>query len=166
MQERLALLRAMQAEMERSEKSYQSNTPQRYLPERTCRITSYEGQLGTDEANEQMKKLIIKIYTHGLKLGNANGLPLLKEHGNWKQYLFVDVDKAPDNTVAQSQYIHIPAGEYLCKRVEQSNINQVWDWCLSHLSEEQIELVIETELFVGNYAFSKPALEQRCLLCQ
>ena len=126
MQERLALLSAMQAEMERSEKSYQSNTPQRYhLPERTCRITSYEGQLGTDEANEQMKKLIIEIYTHGMKLGNANGLLLLKEHGNWKQYLFVDVDKAPDSTVAQPQYIHIPAGEYLCKRVEQSNINQV-----------------------------------------
>lgn len=165
MQERLALLKTMQAEMERSEKSYQNNTPELYfLPERTCKISSYGGQLGTDESNEQMKKMIIEIYTHKMKVGNANGLLLLKENNNWKQYLFVDVDTASAKNISQPQYIHIPAGQYLCKRVEQSDINQVWNWCQPHLSAEQIKLVIETELFVGNYTFSKPALEQRCLL--
>lgn len=165
MQKRLALLKAMQAEMERSEKSYRSNAPELYfLPERICRITPYEGQLGNDESNERMKELIIEIYTHGMKLGNANGLLLLKENRNWKQYLFVDVDAASAQTVSEPEYIHIPAGQYLCKRVDRSDIRQVWGWCQPHLSEEQVELVIETELFVGNYAFSKPVLEQRCLL--
>lgn len=165
MQERLTLLKTMQAEIERSEKSYQSDTPERYfLPERTCRIVPYENRLGCDESNELMKKLIIEIYKHELKLGNANGLLLLKRKNEWKQYLFVDVDVRTAQNIEQSEILHIPAGQYLCKKVEHSNIHQVWDWCLPHVSEEQIELVIETELFVGNYAFSTPVLEQRCLL--
>jgi len=81
MQERLVLLKAMQTEIERSEDSYRSNVPRQYfLPQRTCRIVPYEGQLGCDEANELMKKLIMEIYEHNLKLGNANGLLLLKEN--------------------------------------------------------------------------------------
>ncbi len=60
--------------------------------------------------------------------------------------------------------LHIPAGQYLCKKVDQSSIGRVWDWCLPYVSEKEIELIIETELFVGNYSFSKPALEQRCFL--
>lgn len=165
MQERLTLLKTMQAEIERSENSYRSNAPELYfLPERTCKITPCEGQLGDDASNELMKKLIIDIYTHGMKLGNASGMLLLKKNGAWKQYLFVDVDKASTENVNHPELIHISAGQYLCKKVEQSKIHQVWDWCLPHLSAEQIELVIETELFVGNYTFSKPVLEQRCLL--
>lgn len=165
MQERLALLKAMQAEIERSENSYRNNEPGLYfLPERSCRIAPYEGQLGNDASNELMKNLITDIYTHNMKLGNASGMLLLKRNGTWKQYLFVDVDKTSAENVNHPELIHIPAGQYLCKMVEQSDIHQAWDWCQPHLSAEQIELIMETELFVGNYTFSKPVLEQRCLL--
>lgn len=164
-QERLALLKAMQTEMERSEISYQNETPAKFsLPERACWLTPYEGPLGSDEANELMKKLIMEIYRHDLKLGNANGLLLLKRGGEWKQFLFVDVDTADTKALEQPEILHIPVGRYLCKKVEQSGIRQVWDWCLPYLSEEQVQLVMETELFLGNYAFERPALEQRCLL--
>ena len=167
MKERLTLLKAMQAEMERSETSYRNKAPTKLsLPERTCWLTPYEGMLSSDESNELMKKLIMEIYRHDLKLGNANGLLLLKRGGEWKQFLFVDVDTAGTKALEQPEILHIPAGGYLCKTVEQSSIRRVWDWCLSELAEEQIELVIETELFVGNYAFSKPTLEQRCHLKQ
>lgn len=165
MENRLALLKAMQTEMERSEISYQNNQPEKYfLPERTCRLAPYEGTLGCDEADELMKKLILEIYKQGLKLGNANGLLLMKKSGEWRQYIFVDVAACTDETIDSPKILHIPAGQYLCKKVEQSGIHQVWDWCLPHAAEHKIELIIETELFVGNYAFSKPALEQRCLL--
>lgn len=165
MQERLLRLKAMQKEIERSEISYESNTPAKYfLPERTCWITPYEGKLGCDEANERMKKLIIEIYNHKLKLGNIHGLLLLKNSSKWVQYLFVDVDTAAAENARDPEILHISAGQYLCKKVEQSGMQQVWDWCLPYGREGEIELVIETELFVGNYAFSKPALEQRCLL--
>lgn len=165
LQDRLALLKTMQIEIERSEQSYQSPTPERYfLPERACRIAPYEGKLGCDESNELMKQLIMEIYNHDFKLGNACGLLLLRHADNWKQYLFVDIDVKTFTATDSPEILHIPAGWYLCKKIESSGIHNVWDWCLQHLTENQIKLIIETELFVGNYTFSKPVLEQRCLL--
>lgn len=165
MQERLALLKTMQKEIERSEQSYQSHAPEMYfLPERVCWITPYESRLGCDESDELMKKLIMEIYNHNFRLGNAGGLLLLRQEYNWKQYLFVDIDIKSFTAAAPPEILYIPAGWYLCKKVESSNIHNVWNWCLHHIAEKKIELVIETELFVGNYTFSKPVLEQRCFL--
>lgn len=165
MQERLNLLKAMQTEIERSEDSYRNNTPVKYrLPERTCWLSPYEGPLNCGKSNELMKKLILTIYKNGLKLGNASGTLLLKKENEWKQYLFVDVDTKTVNTTECPEILHIPAGQYLCKKVEQSGVRQALDWCLPYVPQEQIKLIIETELFVGNYAFSSPVLEQRCLL--
>ncbi len=165
MQERLALLKDMQAEIERSEKNYQSDTPALYrLPERACWISPFEGLLGCNEANELMKRLIMDIFRHGLKLGNANGSLLLKKKNRWTQYLFVDLDITTARTAEQDEILYIPAGRYLCRKVGHSGIHQVWDWCRPYLSEEQIGLVIETELFVGDYSFLEPVLEQRCFL--
>ena len=165
MQQRLARLKMMQAEIERSEESYRNEHPKRYrLPERHCWLVPYEGVLGCEESNEQIKRLILKIHNSGLKLGNSNGLLLRKETEVWTQYLFVDVAGDTTEMNAHPEILHIPASLYLCKKVERSNIRGAWDWCLSCMDETDVELVIETELFVGNYAFSKPALEQRCLL--
>ena len=166
MLERLSFLKDMQAEIERSEKSFRSNMPRRYvLPERACRMIPYDGCLGCEESNELMKKLILEIYQCGANLGNANGLLLRNGKDGWKQYLFVDIDVKAANDTESPEILYIPEGEYLCKTVEHSSIHKVWDWCLPCLKEEeQPELIIETELFMGNYAFSKPVLEQRCLL--
>lgn len=165
MQERLALLKTMQTEIKRSEISYQSKDPAKYvLPERICRIAPYEGPLGCDASNELLKKLIMDVYQHGMKIGNTNGLILLKKDDQWKQFIFVDIHAAPDVPKASSVILRIPAGQYLCKKVNESGIRHVWDWCRPYATAEEIELVIETELFVGNYSFSKPILEQRCLL--
>lgn len=165
LQQRLARLKAMQKEIERSQSSFSNSRPAEYnLPERFCWITPYEGTLGSATTNEQIKKLILKIFDSGLKLGNINGLLLLKENDEWKQHLFVDVSGDIEKIKSNPEILHIPDGWYLCKKVEHSDIRGVWDWCLSCINEDDIELIIESELFMGNYAFSAPALEQRCLL--
>lgn len=165
MQQRLSRLKVMQAEIERSEHSYQKNQPEYYdLPERFCFLAPYNRILGSEETNKLIKKLILRIHNTGFRLGNSNGLLLLNKEGTWTPYLFVDVAGDPDKMTTCPEILHIPAGRYLCKRVDSSNITNVWDWCLSCVPENAIDLVIENELFIGNYAFSKPALEQRCLL--
>lgn len=165
MQQRLTRLEAMQAEIERSEHSYRNKCPEKYLlPERHCWLVPYEGILGCEASNEQIKKIILKIYGSGLKLGNSNGLLLQKENTEWKQYIFVDVAGEPDEMAGHPEILHIPSGQYLCKKVECSSIRHAWNWCLPYAEESEIALIIENELFVGNYAFSKPVLEQRCLL--
>lgn len=165
MQQHLARLKTMQAEIERSERSYRNERPERYwFSERHCWLVPYDGTLGGEDSNEQIKQLILKIHNIGLKLGNSNGLLLRKDNEVWTQYLFVDVAGDPTEMNEHPEILHIPASQYLCKKVECSHIRGVWDWCLSCVDEADVELVIENELFMGNYVFPKPVLEQRCFL--
>ncbi len=97
-------------------------------------------------------------------MGNTGGLVLLPRQGKWQQFLFVDVYRPDDGARKYSQIIHIPQGTYLCKKVERSDIQQAWNWSKSFVKEDNIRLIMETELFMGNYRFSAPVLEQRCLL--
>lgn len=165
MQERLTRLRIMQAEIMRSEISYQSTRPQKYtLPARDCWITPYTGKQACEESMLLIKKLIMEIHRNGLHLGNESGLLLMRQKNQWKQYLFVDVSASENELEKYSQIIHIPKGHYLCQKVGSSDVNYVWNWVPKFVTEKQIQYVIETELFTGNYYFSNPVLELRCLL--
>lgn len=165
MQERLERLKTMQAEIGRAEASFHSEKPQCYvLPSRTCWLTPYNGQLGSDSTNDIIKKLILEIHENSLKLGNIHGLILLRRDNDWEQFLFVDVIISEAERGNYPKTIHIPAGHYLCKKVDESNITKAWNWISPIAAERQVKLIIETELFRGNYSFSNPILEQRCLL--
>lgn len=163
MQERLERLKAMQAEINRAETCFQKGVPDFYdLPARNCWLCPYVGKLLSEKAKEVSKKVILEISHHGLRLGNTYGLLLMRQGNEWTQFLFVDVQ----NTGSEKypQILSIPAGKYLCKTVGQSGIEQAWDWSRPFLEENQIRLILETELFVGNYNFLDPVLEQRCLM--
>lgn len=161
----LSRLEAMRLEIERAEISYQSSQPKKYtLPARDCWIIPYEGKQLCEKANQLTKKIIMDIHHNGLQLGNIGGLLLMRQGDEWKQFLFVDVQASAEEIAKHQDIVHIPKGLYLCKKVEHSDIHQVWDWSLPLVNKEQIQLIIETELFIGNYCFSAPALEQRCLL--
>lgn len=165
LQDHLALLKEMRREIQRAEDSCRSSQPAKYqLPPRDCWITPYGGRQSCEESRQLTKKVILDIYRNGLRLGNTGGLLLLREQGGWKQYLFVDVKSGGKEAGRCPQILHIPQGTYLCKKVAYSDPAQVWTWSAPLVSEDSIQLVIETELFVGNYRFSAPVLEQRCLL--
>ena len=111
-----------------------------------------------------MKKIILEIHGQGMHLGSTGGLLLLRQQGKWRQFPFADVQISEHEIDKYPQIIHIPPGTYLCKKVDHSDIEQVWDWSSPFAAKKDIRLVIETELFMGNYHFSAPLLEQRCLI--
>ncbi len=165
MEESLSRMKTMQAEIQRSEVSYHSSKPREYfLPSRVCWIIPYEGTQRCEEFQQLTKKLILQIHGSGHCLGNSGGTLLKRKNGQWKQYLFVDLCISSHKEEKHDHIIHIPEGNYLCKKVDISGLENVWKWCLPIVQEKQIQYVIETELFVGNYTFSNPVLEQRCLL--
>lgn len=167
LQEHLALLKQMRKEIQRAESSCQSSLPARYcLPARDCWIVPYAGRQSCEESGRLTNKVILDIYHHGMRLGNTGGLLLLRHQGRWQQFLFVDVQKPAGKLYKYPQLVHIPQGVYLCKKVDHSDMGQVWDWSKPFVTEDHIQLVLETELFVGNYRFSAPVLEQRCLLIE
>lgn len=94
----------------------------------------------------------------------GSGLLLKREDGSWKQFLFGIFLDEPAEWVNDSRYFPIPAGEYLCKEVPQSGIEQVWEWSAPYVNAENLDLILETELLVSDYNYVVPPLEQRCLL--
>lgn len=170
MQERLERLKAMKAEINRAEVSLRKVIPDTYdFPERNCWIFPYEGALLCEDARAVSKKVILEVSRCKLRLGNTYGLLLKKQDSKWKQFLFVDIHVSKNEDLTEllksfPQMMHIPAGRYMCKTVNQSGIGQVWDWSQPYLTEDQIQLILETELFVGDYHFLEPVLEQRCFL--
>lgn len=167
LQMRLERLQEMQAEMDRSEDSYARQEPGFYeMPSYNCWVVPYNGIQGCAISQKLIKEIILKIRQKGLQQGYSHGLMLMRQDGQWKQFLFVDVDRHTPKAELDKhpEIVRIPSSRYLCKKVEQSNIGQVWDWCLSYVKEEQVQLVVESELFVGDYYFPDPLLEQRCLM--
>lgn len=163
----LEYLQEWQAETIRAEDSYAQKEPRMYeLPSYNCWIVPYSDTQGSVLFQKLLKEVILKIRSNGLQQGYSHGLMLMRQDGQWKQYLFVDLDRQASKVELDKhpEIVHIPPSRYLCKKVERSSIDQVWDWCLSYMKEEQVQLVVESELLVGDYCFSDPLLEQRCLV--
>lgn len=152
--------------MNRSENLYAGKKPQRCtLPARTIYAAPYSGSNTDEEYQYIASKLLMDIHTKfGLHRGNSNGIILLHEKDSWKRYLFVDV-RVPEKDIASyPNFVHIPSGEYLCHASIDSNIERVWDWVPELISEEQIDCIIETELFTEDYLYQHPFFELRCKL--
>lgn len=163
MQSRLERLKEMQAEISRAETCRRKNAPDTYyLPGRDCWVCPYSGKLLCEDARAISKKVILEIHCNGLRLGNTYGLLLMRQENKWKKFLFVDVQHPESEK--HPQILNIPAGKYLCRTVDQSGIEQALEWSRPFLEEAKIRFVLETELFIGDYNFLKPILEQRCFL--
>lgn len=136
------------------------------MDEMRCLAQPYEGLQHTSAWQQQVKELISRINRREMGQVLHTGLLLKRENGAWKQYLFVSV-RGDDRSLEQyPELIRIPAGVYLRKKVERSGMDQVWDWTAPYTPPENIELVVETELLLGDYHIDRPPLEQRCLIRQ
>lgn len=163
----MARLQFMRDALARAEDCYAQAHPKAYfLPGRNCWAVPYDGVQFCDAAQELLKKIILTVNRHHLKIGYSNGLLLVRYDEAWKQFLFVDIaDGCPAEELKKhKEILRIPEGRYLCRKVEHSDINQAWTWSEPYLQKEQIQLILETELFIGNYCFPAPALEQQCLV--
>lgn len=167
LQSTLSRLQYMQDALARAEDSYAQELPKTYtLPERTCWTVPYHGTQFCDAAQELLRKIILEINRQGLKIGYSNGLILAHYDNEWKQFMFVDIDtdSLTDETEKHKEILHIPESRYLCKKIEHSGTEQAFIWSSPYIEKEQISLIVETELFIGNYYFPQPPLEQQCLL--
>lgn len=96
----------------------------------------------------------------------ASGLLLKYEDGAWKQFLVGVLLGDPSEWIEDSRFCRLPAGEYLCKKVSHSGLEQAWEWSAPYADREEIELILETELIMSDYNYVSPYLAQRCLLKQ
>lgn len=129
-----------------------------------CIAIPFSSKQHSDLWLREMQNLILLINRNELSLGGYTGILQIKESEEWKQYLFVSLDRSSTTPIDGTRYIHIPKGTYLCKKTEESGIEHVWDWSKDYVESDEIELIYEIELLEADYHFFPPALEQRCLL--
>ena len=80
--------------------------------------------------------------------------------------MFTDVKVSPAQAAAYSQILKIPAGNYLCRAVKESNIKRAPEIFSELFAESYEKIVIETELSTEVYCYSDPTFELRCSLPQ
>lgn len=146
---------------------HRSGAPCRVVyPEMNCLMIPYPGKQSGDRFQKYAKLVIQAVpQMNYLKFIGSGLLLRRKDEGeDWEQLLFGILLDDPGPWRKDSRFFTIPAGEYLCREVPHSGIEQVWEWSAPYVDAKDIELALETELFVNAYNYVEPPLEQRCLL--
>lgn len=164
-QNRLAGLEAMQAEISRSELVAQSMEGLR------CRFSAMDVWLthcpnGPADGNDPVhfRRMMRMVEDSGLKIGYYAGLLLLcrKEQRELFSYLSVEIPAGKRDI--PSNILHIPAGEYLCRREDGRSILDAAEIFPEQFAMDYEKVVISSELFSGEYDYTAPYYELRCSL--
>ncbi len=162
-QEKLAAIEEYQQEIERAEQCRNSEVPLRFLlPEKYCWLTVYEPDRSQEEYRSALNRMILEIINQGYRIGYETGLLFRFSSTGEEHYLFAEVWKTdlpfPPNVC------YFKAGEYLCQKAEQGSILSARRFFPDEFEQDYVKIVIETEMFTGDYDFSNPFFELRCSL--
>lgn len=160
-QNKLKSLDQMQLEIERSEELKESNAAKEYdLPEKLCGVVPYEGNQSDPNFGTLLNQLYIKLKENGAVLGYDIGMLSFWTGKQCKSYMYVELLER--GNIELSQTFTIPAGRYRCKKVDVSSIDIVPQIFPDLFQKQYDKLVVECELFTGNYKFVDPLFELRC----
>lgn len=151
-------------EIRRAEEVNASDVPLRYTLDggyywiKPCS----DNVLEIDTAQE-FRECLTALTQVGLSTG-CSAVMQRRSGDKWEQLLAFRIEGNPEGLVDKEHLFFIPTGEWLCKRANSLFLDDVWNWSAPYINPEDIEIIIETELTIGNYNFYTPVMEQRCLL--
>lgn len=163
-EEGLAFINETQEEIDRASRHRGKMEPITCeMPEKVCFMKEWqEGhQEGKGKYYTKFTQLMLEAEKEGFSIGYEIGQLHFYKKGQCRRCIFVDVQR---DKLQESPHLHrIPKGTYLCRPAKRGSIEQV---------KEQLPLidwagysgvVIETELFTGEFDFERPVYELRCL---
>lgn len=164
-QEQLAMLEKMQAEIERSELIQKSDAMVR------CSFPAMNLLLAPHPENDV--KMKVRALFHSLvRTAESNGLTvnyfsgrLLHCQGNQRELLFyigVDIPEGMQNL--PENLLQLPAGEYLCCKQKEPAVENAADIFPEQFALDYEKYVIESELSLGDYDCVAPPFELCCSL--
>ena len=164
-QERLAKLEKMQAEIERSELVQKSNTMVRCsYPAMNLLLTPYP-ENGTGMKVLALFHSLVQIAeSSGLTINYFSGR-LLHCQGSMRELLFyIGVDVPEGVRELPKNFLRLPAGEYLCCKQAAPAIEHAADIFAEQFALDYEKYVIESELSPGDYDCAAPPFELCCPL--
>lgn len=165
LKEQTEMLNFVQKEIVRSENCLQQTKPEKhFLEKKHCLIFPYEGQRDTTAYNKCLTNILIQISENGWKGGYEIGLLSVLNKEGKKQYIYAEFLPQGKKISAKTDNILVfPAGEYLCQTTPRSFIHQAEEVFAKEIRRHDTVYFFETELFTGDFNFSTPYYELRCL---
>lgn len=164
-QEKLQDLEEIQQEMERAEACRSSGRPLPFhLTEKVCWVQPFSGDQSSSDFFAAVQQAAHAIRSQGLRSGYETGLLMMGRGQDWRRFLFLDVELAVGQSQAPHppQVLRIPGGPYLCRAAEESGLQKAPEYFPELFAQDYEKIVIETELFTGDYDYAAPLLEVRC----
>lgn len=157
----LAYIEESQEELRRTEKCRENGAAMAFeLPEKYCLAAPYEGQLTVGEYQRILKDLRMGIREQGCLDGYEFGKIAFYEGATVQRYVFFDLWEGGSKMPKDVRYI--PAQTYLCRCMQESSIERAEEIFADQFQCGRSHIVIETEMFTGDYNFLSPTFELRC----
>ena len=186
-QEKLRLLEKFRKQMDREEDLLLHGEQAIHaLPEKYCWVAPYAGKQHTPEFNILMTRIFDDIDRcqlrlgaeakgsggYGprvidrcqLRLGAEAGLLSFHRKAGTEQFLYVEVEAAGRDARRMKKIMRLPAASFLCAIRQESGIAEAPGVFPDLFAQEYDKIIMETELFPGDYDVANPKFELRCSL--
>lgn len=159
----LALIDEWQTELHRTEIYEHTLQPHIFdMPVKNCYIEPFTTHYNSDELYNRLGHLLLKLQNQALKRGYEFGVIYRYSATKIDRFLFVDLLGEIDPSLPD--ILVLPADKYACKKIEESSIENAPQHFEELFLQDTNRTIIETELFTGDFNFSKPVFELRCSL--
>ena len=164
-QEKLRLLEKFRKQMDREEDLLLHGEQAIHaLPEKYCWVAPYAGKQHTPEFNILMTRIFDDIDRCQLRLGAEAGLLSFHRKAGTEQFLYVEVEAAGRDARRMKEIMRLPAASFLCVIRQESGIAEAPGVFPDFFAQEYDKIIMETELFPGDYDVANPKFELRCSL--
>lgn len=164
-QEKLHLLEKFQKQMDRMEGlRHHEEQAVHQLPEKYCWAVPYSGKQHSTDYNILITRMFDDISRSGLRLGAEAGLLSFHRGTGMEQFLYVEVEATKRDARKLKEIILLPAASFLCAIRRESGIGEAPSVFSELFAQEYDKIIMETELFSGDYDVAHPQFELRCSL--
>lgn len=160
---KLERLEDMQREIYRGESLPQDGMPVICrMPSKLCWVVPFQGEWGTSAFYALANNLYLEIKATDWKIGYETGIMTVYSRNakSQKQYIFVEVSGKDGGNLPY--LFELPGGNYLCSRRQQHGIGDAPQLFPELFHEEYDKIVVEVELYAGDYHLLHPEFELRC----
>lgn len=163
--EKLHLLEKFRKQMDRMEalRHHEEQTVHA-LPEKYCWTVPYAGKQHSPDYNILITRTFDDINRSKLRLGAEAGLLSLHRSAGAERFLYVEVEATKRDARRLKEVMRLPAASFLCAITQESDIGKAPLVFPELFAREYDKIIMETELFSGDYDVANPQFELRCSL--
>lgn len=163
--EQIAMLKIIQQEIHRSENCLKQKKPEKhFFPEKFCLINPFDGNRNTTAYNKCLANVLMQISHNGWQEGYETGLLSVWRAGRAEQFIYAEFLPRAGKPAKAENILVLPPSDYICKMTQASSIRHAADAFPGELNSRNNAYILETELFTGDFNFSTPLYELRCLV--